>query len=366
LTLDNNFTILKDDRINRKIQVDLEKIRASLLNEFGEIEALILVGGFGRGEGSVLVENGRIKPINDYDIVMITRKLEDKKKINILRKKLAEDIGLWWVDITNYKLSKVSRLKYSMYNYDLKYGSYVFYGRERILDLIPQMDPKRMPLIEGEMLFFTRMWCFLGPFKTEFLERDLDSKERFFLMNQMSKAIGAFCDAMIITKGCYHHSYAKRLERFKELYFNRRELVELAELGTEFKLTPYTNISIDLIGLYFRVKVAFLEQMSAFVSRMYGRQFSNWHDYTNAYSRIFKNLLKRGAFIVFDRNNRFGNKILVNIAQLFLVAALERNSVNGEFLKAAVHNVSRITREDLSSLSWDEARALVADLRMRF
>ena len=65
------FTVYDEKNIDAGIQSDLEKITAILHQNFhDEIQDLILVGGFGRGEGSVLIENGVHKPVNDYDIVL--------------------------------------------------------------------------------------------------------------------------------------------------------------------------------------------------------------------------------------------------------------------------------------------------------
>ena len=49
--IEHNFTILNDDRVNWRIQNDLEMIENTLLQKCTGIEALILVGGFGRGDG---------------------------------------------------------------------------------------------------------------------------------------------------------------------------------------------------------------------------------------------------------------------------------------------------------------------------
>ena len=131
VTLDHNFTVYNENEINLKIKSDLEKTRIKLLREFSGIEALILVGGFGRGEGSVLREANEIEPINDYDIVMVSRQPIGVSKIDYLRKELAKELDIWWVDISNYTLNKLTRLRYTMYNYDLKYGSHVSMATEK-------------------------------------------------------------------------------------------------------------------------------------------------------------------------------------------------------------------------------------------
>ena len=63
----NNYCINQNDNISNRINSDIDKIALYLNNNIDCIESLVLAGGFGRGEGSVLVDRDRIQPINDYD-----------------------------------------------------------------------------------------------------------------------------------------------------------------------------------------------------------------------------------------------------------------------------------------------------------
>ena len=177
----HTFTVLRDRHVDEKIYSDLKEIKIALLRKFPGIEAIVLTGGFGRGEGSVLVENNQIRPVNDYDIVMVTRQLVSKPRVKSTCRQLASDLGIQWVDIVNFRKCKLYRLKYNMHNYDFINGGYFFYGDNLLLNLAPKMDPSKMPLVEGEILFFTRLWCFLGAFDLSFLNKKLDKSEKFFL-----------------------------------------------------------------------------------------------------------------------------------------------------------------------------------------
>ncbi|SVB90683.1 uncharacterized protein METZ01_LOCUS243537, partial [marine metagenome] len=67
------FTIHDNQDIYHRISSDLDLITQIILNEFTNIESIVLAGGFGRGEGSVLIVDNDIQPINDYDIYIITK-----------------------------------------------------------------------------------------------------------------------------------------------------------------------------------------------------------------------------------------------------------------------------------------------------
>jgi len=63
------------------------------------------------------------------------------------------------------------------------------------------MDPDNMPLKEGKILLFNRLICLLECYSEDFLLREPKVEEKFFLVNQCSKAILACCDALLLLKG---------------------------------------------------------------------------------------------------------------------------------------------------------------------
>jgi len=244
-------------------------------------------------------------------------------------------------------------------------GSSILQYKKSILKYIPDMNSERMPLVESELLCFTRLWCFLGAFKEDFLQRVLSDKEKFFLMYQLSKAICAVIDTKLILNKAYHYSYVKKIDIFQEIYSNEEELIELSNFAIDFKLKPYKKMDTDLIEMYFRVKDIFIKEMFQFVCKMYKKNFSDWDDYVKTYLITFKVLVKRFVSLFMGRTKSLCNRNYVNLAQLYLVASLKKDSVDCHLLKKAVNMLSKIEGKDLSSLSWEKARTLVVDLRMK-
>ncbi|HID26777.1 MAG TPA: hypothetical protein EYP22_02885, partial [Methanosarcinales archaeon] len=54
------YTVYKDEKVDVKVEADLNHIVTKVISSWNSIQSIILVGGFGRGEGSVLVQNGVI------------------------------------------------------------------------------------------------------------------------------------------------------------------------------------------------------------------------------------------------------------------------------------------------------------------
>lgn len=361
--IERDFTILNDPLVNEKIRHDLDHIQETLLREFSGIRSMILAGGFGRGEGGVVRDNGQIIPVNDYDIVLVVSKKLDRDKLDRIRKRLAKELGIWWVDISAYSLAQIKRLPYSMYSHDLKYGGHVFWGDETALDHVPEMGLTRMPLKEGELLFFTRIWCFLGSFKQDFYHQEMTGDEKFLMMNQISKAVCACIDANLILQGLYHVSYQERLRRFVELKKQDTRYIKLATVATEFKLRPYKELDQDILDLYFEIKEIFLQEMFAFVSCMYQKKFKNWNEYLKTYFIKFEHLCKACAYFLLGRGSLFVSRLRVNSAQLLLLSSYDRSGVNAERFSEAKEMLRKVIHKDPDRLTWDEFRKIVVKLR---
>lgn len=360
-----HYTIHHDKAIDARIASDVALLRERLLGVFPQLGAIILVGGFGRGEGSVIIEeDGNISPINDYDLVVISDEPLPGDVVARVRKELATELDIWWVDISTYTVNRLRWLRYRMYVYDLKYGSQVLYGDSSLLSLIPDMAPEKMPLVEAEIQFFTRLWCFLGPFRTDYVIYSPDAEAAFFLTNQMCKAVLACADALLIVEGLYHHSYRERRDRFLGQYGDRTQLAELVRWAFEFKLRPTTTLDRDPVALWRAVRSVYLQTWREFACRCYPRFRGDWGGYVSRYRWNSFNLLRRLGHLILRRSLHYERKLRVDAAQLYLLLAFDGERENVDWLARAKRQLGAVAGRDLADLTWDRSRALAADLRM--
>lgn len=248
--------------IDKMIDKHLDIINQGVVAIIGDqLEAVILCGGYGRGEGGLFVDqHGNESLYNDYDMFVLTKPLSRKRrgvyqsKLTELGKKLEEDFGIE-VDFGPIKtISQMKNAEFTLFNYELKYGHIVTYGNQKILDVMPSMDGKDMPVIEAVKLLLNRAVGLILA-KDRLNAGELDEFGDEFVTRNIYKAIMAIGDAAMICLGKYHYSYLKRAEIAEQL--RDSEIIQSLDIysdyvrSIEYKLKPQRNIfSFDeLAGL---------------------------------------------------------------------------------------------------------------------
>ena len=180
-------------------------------------DAIVLTGGFGRGEGTVRFEHGHAVPVNDYDLVLVTGTPVERDVLNALGKRLAKEFDIDYVDLGVVETSSLPTLRLNQFVFDLKYGSMVLEGDPTILEHIPSFSAKDIPAKEAARLFFNRLAGVMNALPNYGDVGELDEHARRRLAFQMSKMWIAVGDALLLRWGGYDASYALRRLRFADL-----------------------------------------------------------------------------------------------------------------------------------------------------
>lgn len=254
--------VTEESKKNRQKR-DTDIIVKTLLNALPERPtAILLYGGYGRGEGAWYEdENGNTMPYNDYDVDVITDQKVTPEKRQELRKQMAKEIGIKWIDLGFISPDTIRQYQPTIQNIDLKEASTLLYGDRSVYDLFPKMEKEDIGIFDVEKLFQTRVWTFLGSWVGDF--RYLDIEEARFFKNQMAKAVLASCDLLLIANKSYVTSYQERAKKACSLYPQNARLKELATWAINEKLHPSSDsLSREkMIGLYSIVKDLFCESM---------------------------------------------------------------------------------------------------------
>lgn len=247
----------KKERLNKDCHILVEGILNKLESQ---PEAILLCGGYGRGEGAWFEDNnGEASPYNDYDVAVITEKPLPRNVYTSLRKELATTVGINWVDIDCYTQSQLERMRPTIHNVDLLYASTVLWGNKEWATKFRRLDSAKIGKEDIIRLYVTRIWTLLGSLTEE--ERDLDISETRFFCNQMAKAVLAGCDMRLVANNKYTVSYKERARLVSVECLSDPSEIELCSWAINEKLNPSTQkMTINETKvLYDRVYIFFVD-----------------------------------------------------------------------------------------------------------
>lgn len=215
------------------------------------LDAVVLGGGYGRGEGGVLKTAGGEAAYNDLEFYVFVRgplMLRERQ----LRGKLA-GLGHKWSEKTGVEfesklltLQKIQEAPVSMFYYDLVVGHRWLFGADgefkkcdhhRAAHRIPLEEATRLLMNRSSGLLFSKALLE----KAEFTAEDAD-----FVRRNISKAQLALGDVVLTAFGRYHSSCRERHRRLEKLEPAAAapwlgKLIEHHAVGVDFKLHPYVS-----------------------------------------------------------------------------------------------------------------------------
>lgn len=200
------FTVRGSEALDEIISDDLSKVIQGV-SEVITPDGVVLIGGYGRGEGTPYISEKKQYPYNDYDIIVIENSLsplERKKnqiKLHHLEKKLEEKVHVP-VDLFLHTSHSLKHAEPSLLNYEMLHGHTVLKGPETILKTImPHLTLDDISLSEGTRLLLNR--------GTLLLYNKIHPEKKHYL-KYILKAHLAMGDCLLLAKGKYHISYEKK------------------------------------------------------------------------------------------------------------------------------------------------------------
>ena len=225
--------------IEEKIAQDIASIKEEIIREGKRwgIISLILYGGFGRGEGSVVVDGDNIRPLNDYDFFAVSRyPLPNYLSFRKFIQGLDSRVSGYTIDVMIRPLWFIKRRHMSVFYYELKNSGKVLWGMD-VLSHLPEIDPNKIPLSDGICTLFNRLMSLMEAYGVV---------DRKLIIYQCNKAVLTCMEILLLKAGRYHWSYKERLSIFKsifeksfpELFKDLPGFIDMAERATQFKLFP--------------------------------------------------------------------------------------------------------------------------------
>jgi predicted nucleotidyltransferase len=287
------YTILRDPRVDKYIDLYLERVVEALLAKMQGIRSIILGGSYGKGEGSVLVDGKSVKPLRDFDIWVIfgERRSRDpfvEKIERELRERFAtasdQDYYLTGdliPEIHATTLESINSLP-DITTYDLK-KCRLLYGE----DIRPKVkwDLKDLPLRTNARALFQKAIAMIGAFHSEYLKNEIPAGLRASFLRETSRAYIEICTGLCLLAHRYDTSSIRRMEivreiykkQFHDLYEKIPDLVDKIETSTKHRIDPANNvICADPLDYWFETRKDLGEAIKYYFSKYLSLRFENW------------------------------------------------------------------------------------------
>ncbi|HEY1489475.1 MAG TPA: glycosyltransferase family 2 protein, partial [Verrucomicrobiae bacterium] len=198
------FTMDGSDALEKHLTHICEKVLGGVRGLIPEhkLEALVLGGGYGRGQGGVLKTNSGDAPYNDLEFYVFLRgnRVLNERKYHELLAELGERLsGLAGLHI-EFKVDSLNRLRRSpvtMFSYDLVSGHRVLSGGANIFrGCEHHLDAGNIPAAEATRLLFNRCTGLLLA-KELIKKRELTEEDLDFIGRNLAKAQLALGDVVL-------------------------------------------------------------------------------------------------------------------------------------------------------------------------
>jgi hypothetical protein len=249
--------------------------------------ALVLMGGYGRGEGGYCLIDGKPAPYNDYDYFLVVKDMGRKEaaalqaSLHKVALRLSHIVGVE-VDLAVLRQESLASAPFSLMNAEMKWGHRVVLGDPRVLEIMPAMPIDKLSLGEFTRLMNNRGALLLMNIMALDSKRTLEGKDLEEFFKYLFKAILACGDALLARNGSYHPSYVEKQERLKLLKsLPCPEFLKLYKLAVEQKFYPNPDLyqNQDPEDWQTRVTNCWLTTLSILEAHRTRRSISDWKEY---------------------------------------------------------------------------------------
>jgi hypothetical protein len=289
------FTVYDDKWIDEQIQAQLDIIVKNITATVRDRDiSIFLSGGFGRGEGSVVVSENVATPLKDYDIWILSDPKIPASQCRLIEISVYKELGLTIPEDEGFRFSKFVidvesttignlNLNPDIFGYELKEASTLLYGKD-VRNQIT-LTPEHVRVEHGLRLLFLKMVGLVGHFPGDYLAGQIDPAARLPLIYECNKTYVEIATALCILMGCYEPSFASRARQFCEnfaealpsLYAEVPELNDLVVKSTSFKLRPdLTHLKADPVQLWDQTRIVLGKVLRFYLNSCLEIEIDDW------------------------------------------------------------------------------------------
>ncbi len=201
--------------------------------------AVILGGGYGRGEGACVLRNGSEMPYNDFDLFVVTKRAMDiPESVHMMTKEYEARLGIE-VDVGKpLEQSRLSTLGHELMWQDLLEGHKVLFGDASILTAaMPGNLVENLPPVEALRLLLNRGSGLLQAIIEERRKPRIEDED--FIRRNYQKCALSLGDALLIARSVYRPPLLHRRREVSRLKaVPSPKIAGLYERAAEFKVNP--------------------------------------------------------------------------------------------------------------------------------
>jgi hypothetical protein len=302
-----NYTAAAEKSVEDKIDRDMKIICNEIL-EIAEPISIVLIGSFGRGEGSVIHDGRSISALRDYDILLVLLKKLPPAVLHRLEKKINNRLGYGRavnqeLDLPIFGVSLIQLTSDELFHLndikilELKLGSRILYGKDVRNKL--KVSVEGLPLSSSARFLFNSILGLIAVFKTKYIEKPLTGLEKVNLVYECGKMYIEMGTILTLLGRMYRPRYGERCEvirknlknRFPDLLRKAPSLDHKIDFFTNLKLFPDMSKfeEIDPVALWFETRRD-VEQVLKFFMLQYLRIKNN--NLMNFCDACFQNMSK--------------------------------------------------------------------------
>lgn len=254
--------------------------------------ALILFGGYGRGEGGCELDANGERPHNDLDFLLITPGPPErgnglKAALDGEIRPIGREFGIE-VELGTISERSLRRAPCRVMWYEMRFGHKTILGdagfvpalRHFAVEKIPPSDVRNLLVNRGSLLLINEL----------LLERGGSSlQDRRTVVRHGMKAVIGYGDALLFFHGQYHWSYLEKQRRMRALTGVSPEVRALYEAATDFRFAPRYADYVDRdLGAWNTELLEKLQPVHLECESMrLGRTLAGWRAYADtALSRV--------------------------------------------------------------------------------
>lgn len=246
------FTAKGSPKVEVLITRMVEELVDSIHNAITEKEykCLYMLGGYGRGEGGVVVVNGQERPHNNFDLMLVSNDIstekqkELKERMDNAIKDLPDRFGIG-IDTSVISAGKLKKASCRIIWYDMRFGHKLLTGSHNIIESCSQFKLSKIPAWDARNLLVNRGTLMI--INDLLLERKTLTPElKKVLIKHKVKSIIGYGDCLLYALGDYDWSYLEKQKRMKNRTDIDMEFRKLYDDAMNFRFQPDYSPYLEL------------------------------------------------------------------------------------------------------------------------